>query len=53
MYSDSAKTFISAANWIRKAAQRDEKLNEFLRKIESDGNSILVAAPGGTDNASA
>mgnify|MGYP002804130902 CR=1 FL=1 len=32
VYSDSAKTFISAANWIRKAAQRDEKLNEFLSK---------------------
>ena len=44
VYSDNAKTFISAAKWIRKA-QRDEKLNEFLSKNRIRWQFNLSQAP--------
>ena len=44
MYSDNAKAFISAANWILKA-QRDEKLNEFLSKNRIRWQFNLSRAP--------
>ena len=44
VYFDNAKTFVSAANWIRKA-QRDEKLNEFQSKNQIKWHINLSRAP--------
>ena len=44
VYSDNAKTFVSAANWLRKA-QSDEKLNEFLSKNRIKWQFNLSRAP--------
>ena len=44
VYSDNAKTFVSAANWLR-AAQNDEKLNEFLSKNRIRWQFNLSRAP--------
>ncbi|CAB4044293.1 Pro-Pol poly [Paramuricea clavata] len=44
VYSYNAKTFVSAANWLR-TAQNDEKLNEFLSKNRISWQFNLSRAP--------
>jgi hypothetical protein len=44
VYSDNAKTFVSAANWLR-SAQNDEKFNEFLSKNRIRWQFNLSRAP--------
>ena len=44
VYSDNAKTFVSAANWLR-TAQNDEKFNEFLSKNRIRWQFNLSRAP--------
>lgn len=44
IYSDNAKTFVAAENWLR-TAQNDEKLNEFLSKNQIRWQFNLSRAP--------
>ena len=44
VYSDNAKSFVSAANWLR-TVQKDEKLNEFLSENRIRWQFNLSRAP--------
>lgn len=49
IYSDNGRTFIAAANWLKKV-RKDEKLNIFLGTLEITWQFNLSRAPGGADS---